>query len=111
MDWRQLRHSTLSRPDALAVGLERLILSGELPPGSRVPPERELAESLGVSRGSVREALRALASRGLVARRPGSGTVVLDRGPPPTATSSPRGSTPRRSCCRSWRCARVSSPR
>ncbi|MEV6128533.1 FadR/GntR family transcriptional regulator [Streptomyces violaceusniger] len=83
MDWRQLRHSTLSRPDALAVGLERLILSGELPPGSRVPPERELAESLGVSRGSVREALRALASRGLVARRPGSGTVVLDPGATP----------------------------
>ncbi|WP_016698441.1 FadR/GntR family transcriptional regulator [Actinoalloteichus spitiensis] len=82
MDWHRLRRPSLSRPDTLAIDIERLILTGSLRPGDRVPAERELAAALGVSRGSVREALRDLASRGLVARRPGSGTVVLD----PTAS-------------------------
>ncbi len=45
--------------------LRESILSGELPPGSALPPERELSERFGVGRTTVREGLRALQSRGL----------------------------------------------
>ncbi|MDA8133019.1 MAG: FadR/GntR family transcriptional regulator [Desulfobacteraceae bacterium] len=53
------------------------ILSGDFSPGDKLPPERELAESFGVSRPSVREALNALASAGLVRSNQGGGTTVL----------------------------------
>lgn len=81
MDWNNLsRGTTLSVPDRLSVDLERLILEGELQPGEKLPPERDLAEHLGVSRVSVRDALRELENRGLVDRRPGRGTIVLSPG-------------------------------
>jgi DNA-binding FadR family transcriptional regulator len=50
--------------------------SGEFAPGSRLPPERDLARELGVSRPSVREALIALEVEGLVEVRIGSGIYV-----------------------------------
>lgn len=53
------------------------ILAGEFAPGDKLPPERELAELFGVSRPSVREALNALASSGLVMSYQGGGTVVM----------------------------------
>ena len=77
-DWVKIYHSQLSVPDALAIELERLITSGEILIGSRIPPERELADLWGLSRSSVRDALRQLALRGLVERRPGRGTLVVD---------------------------------
>lgn len=81
MDWSNVSHATmLSLPDRLSVDLERLILDGKLEPGERLPPERELAEMLGVSRVSIREALRELENRGLIDRRPGRGTIVLKPG-------------------------------
>lgn len=81
MDWSRVsRATTLSLPDRLSVDLERLILEGELGPGDRLPPERELAEHFGVSRVSIREALRELENRGLIDRRPGRGTIVLSPG-------------------------------
>lgn len=81
MDWSSLgRSTTLSVPDRLSVDLERLILDGELVPGDRLPPERELAELLEVSRVSIREALRELENRGLIDRKPGRGTTVLEPG-------------------------------
>jgi GntR family transcriptional regulator, transcriptional repressor for pyruvate dehydrogenase complex len=61
--------------DALA-RLRELILSGELEPGSQLPPEQELASQLGVSRGSMREAVRALTHARLVEVRRGLGTFV-----------------------------------
>jgi GntR family transcriptional regulator, transcriptional repressor for pyruvate dehydrogenase complex len=54
---------------------------GQLRPGQRLPPERELAARLGVSRPSVRAGLRTLATIGIVRTRHGSGTYVTD-GPP-----------------------------
>ena len=69
-----------SRADTVAAHLERLVLDGSMAPGDRLPPERELAQRLGVSRGSVREALRDLEVRGLVDRSPGRGTTVLRPG-------------------------------
>ncbi|MBL3688030.1 FadR family transcriptional regulator [Leucobacter zeae] len=81
MDWNAIgRATTLSLPDRLSVDLERLILEGELAPGEKLPAERELAEHFGVSRVSIREALRELENRGLIDRKPGRGTIVLKPG-------------------------------
>lgn len=67
------------RSDAVYDILEQLIASRQLPPGSRLPPERDLAAQLGVSRNSVREAVHELELKRLVERRSGRGTMVLDR--------------------------------
>lgn len=56
-----------------------MIGSGEYPPGSRLPPERELAERLGVSRLTIREAVIALEVKELVTVKTGSGVYVADR--------------------------------
>jgi DNA-binding FadR family transcriptional regulator len=58
-----------------------LITSGEFPPGSRLPPERDLANQLHVSRTSVREALIALELSGLIDIRMGSGIYVKAQTP------------------------------
>ncbi|WP_189317684.1 FadR/GntR family transcriptional regulator [Streptomyces brasiliensis] len=52
--------------EQVADELLELILSGQLPPGSVLPPERELSERFGVGRTTIREALRALQTKGLV---------------------------------------------
>jgi GntR family transcriptional regulator, transcriptional repressor for pyruvate dehydrogenase complex len=57
--------------DVLAAELRRRILSGALPNGAPLPPERELVAQTGLSRGSVREALRVLEAQRLVTTRPG----------------------------------------
>lgn len=62
----------------IADQLRHLIESGEFPVGSRLPSERELADKLGVSRPSVREALIALEVEGRVRIRMGSGVYVVD---------------------------------
>ena len=58
--------------------VETRILSGELNPGDKLPPERELAKQFGVSRTAVREAIKALTLKGLIAVYPGRGTFVVD---------------------------------
>lgn len=63
----------------IADQLRHLIDRREYPVGGRLPPERELAEKLGVSRPSVREALIALEVEGRVRIRMGSGVYVIDR--------------------------------
>lgn len=59
--------------------LGRRIVSGELSDGSQLPNEAELAAQLRVSRGGIREAVKALAAKGLVEPRPRLGTRVLPR--------------------------------
>ena len=49
---------------AIADQIRSAIVSGRLPQGERLPPERELAAQFGVSRVTVRDALRALEARG-----------------------------------------------
>jgi GntR family transcriptional regulator, transcriptional repressor for pyruvate dehydrogenase complex len=56
--------------------IRELIVSGELHPGDKLPPEQELEKQLSVSRSSIREALRVLEVEGLVEVRRGSGTYV-----------------------------------
>jgi DNA-binding FadR family transcriptional regulator len=56
--------------------LQYQIASGRYAPGDRLPPERELSDSLDVSRGVVREALAMLAGMGLVKSRQGAGCYV-----------------------------------
>ena len=60
--------------------LRELIFRGDLKPGDRIMPERELMKELGVSRNSVREALNKLAAMGLVDQRQGQGTFVRELG-------------------------------
>jgi GntR family transcriptional repressor for pyruvate dehydrogenase complex len=67
--------------EEIVIQLAELIRQGQLQPGDRLPPERELADRFGVSRSSVREALRILELHGLVARRPGTGTVIASGTP------------------------------
>jgi GntR family transcriptional repressor for pyruvate dehydrogenase complex len=58
--------------------LRTLILRGHYAVGDKLPPERKLAEELGVNRASLREAIKALEQMGLVKTRQGDGTRVLD---------------------------------
>jgi GntR family transcriptional repressor for pyruvate dehydrogenase complex len=64
---------------AVALVTKRLLdvfTSGQIEPGSRLPPERNLASTLGIGRSAVREALAALEILGIVDVRPGSGTYL-----------------------------------
>ena len=61
---------------AVAKRLLDLFTSGTVPAGTRLPPERELASTLGIGRSAVREALAALEILGVVDVRPGSGTYL-----------------------------------
>src|SRR5438876_11280414 len=61
--------------------VQEAIFSGTLGPGDRLPPERELAEQFGLSRMSVRDALRTLESNGLVETKVGSNGGAFIRKP------------------------------
>ena len=64
--------------EEVATRIRRLIADGQLKPGDKLPPERELAAALGVSRTSVRDAIRTLQVSGLLEPRQGEGTVVRE---------------------------------
>lgn len=64
--------------DLAADGIRDEILSGRIAPGERLPPERKLAETLGINRQTLRAALARLQAEGLVEPRQGSGITVLN---------------------------------
>jgi GntR family transcriptional regulator len=68
---------TKSRTMFLALG--DAIANGSFPPGTRLPGELKLAEQFNVSRVTVRRAMAELERMGIVDRKPGVGTVVVDR--------------------------------
>ncbi len=69
---------SVAATEQVAEYIRQLILHGELRPGQRLPPERDLVCRLGLSRTSVRAGLQALANRGVLLIRPGLGTFVAD---------------------------------
>jgi GntR family transcriptional regulator, transcriptional repressor for pyruvate dehydrogenase complex len=75
--------------DLVTAHVRGLIERGELRPGDRLPPERELAVQIGVSRPTVRTALRSLATMGVVRSRQGAGTFITAG--PPALASEPLG--------------------
>jgi len=68
----------MSRADEVINSIKRMILDGAFRPGDRLPVEKELAESLGVSRGSLREGISALSILGVVDTRQGDGTYITN---------------------------------
>jgi GntR family transcriptional repressor for pyruvate dehydrogenase complex len=58
--------------------IKELLGNGALRAGSRLPPERELAEMLRISRPSLRTALKALSVMGIIRAKPGAGTYIAD---------------------------------
>jgi len=70
-----------SQTDVVIEGVKSMLTRGELAPGSRLPIEKDLAAQLGVSRGSLREGVRALAALGVLETRQGDGTYVTSLDP------------------------------
>ncbi len=69
----------MSMPNIAAQTLQRQILSGTYRSGEMLPSQRELAESMGISRASLREALSMLEALGFIRSVPGKGTLVAER--------------------------------
>ena len=69
--------------------LREMIHRGDLRPGDRLPPERDLAKLLGVSRPTLRDGLGSLAAAGVLHSRRGAGTFVVKTEGPPALDSNP----------------------
>ncbi len=67
--------------DEAILKIKEMIVSGKLRPGDRLPPEKELSEALGLSRNSLREAVRALELIRVLDVRRGDGTYVTSLSP------------------------------
>ena len=76
MDFDKLMSPSLK--DLFISNIEAKILSGELPVGQQLPPERQLAQSMGVSRAVVNSGIVELENRGFLDVRPRVGTFVAD---------------------------------
>jgi GntR family transcriptional regulator / MocR family aminotransferase len=89
------RQSNLPLYQQIETYLRQGILSGNLPPETRLPACRQLAQDLGVNRITVENAYTGLEADGLVFSRVGSGTYVLSPNPlPPVQKSSPEADWP-----------------
>lgn len=72
---------TLEKPaDVIIRQIKELLMTGQLKPGDRLPPERKLSEQFGVGRQHVRDAIRRLEFYGILKTRPQSGTFVASIG-------------------------------
>ncbi len=77
MEFRRLNQAPFKRKSSvIAEQLFEMIQAGEIRVGEKLPPERIIAEQMGVSRPSVREAISALQISGILETRPGDGTYV-----------------------------------
>ena len=81
----QCEHEVLIRPEAdtritaqLISRIKAMIATGKIAPGSRFPPERELAKDFNANRGSVRQALKVLEIMGVLSQRVGAGTYLSE---------------------------------
>jgi GntR family transcriptional repressor for pyruvate dehydrogenase complex len=66
--------------DVIIRQIKELLISGQLRPGDKLPPERKLSEQFGVGRTPVRDAIRKLEFYGILKTRPQSGTFVASIG-------------------------------
>ena len=83
---QSLRRNSDDRVTARLVSdVKQMIASGVLAPGSKLPPERELAKNFGVNRASLRQVLKVLEIMGVLSQRVGDGTYLND-----SAESIPR---------------------
>src|SRR5437879_13652277 len=73
--------SSTSQSEVVVDVIKDMITSGVLSAGSRLPVEKDLADELRVSRGSLREGVRALVLMGVLETRQGDGTYVTARDP------------------------------
>ncbi|HXQ38225.1 MAG TPA: GntR family transcriptional regulator [Anaerolineales bacterium] len=73
----RLTHTTLTDQTVLAI--QEAIKQGKFPPGSQLPPEMELLQMMGISRTTLREALRILEEQRFIRKRRGLGTFVMER--------------------------------
>lgn len=85
MTYQTLRSERLY--ERIVEQIENQILAAELKLGEQLPPERDLAEQFGVSRTAVREAIKTLRQKGLVAVEHGRGTFISNRTPQATRHS------------------------
>lgn len=72
----RINHTTLT--DQTVQAIQEAIKQGKFPAGSQLPPEMELLQMLGISRTTLREALRILEEQRFIRKRRGSGTFVMD---------------------------------
>lgn len=80
--------STVSLHDQLAGQIRQLITDGELQPGEKLPPARELASGLGVNVHTMLGALQTLRAEGLLEMRRGRGTTVTATAPQQSEVTS-----------------------
>jgi GntR family transcriptional regulator len=82
---KQLESSPISRPthttltDQTVLAIQDAIKQGKFPAGSQLPPEMELLQMMGISRTTLREALRVLEEQRFIRKRRGLGTFVMER--------------------------------
>lgn len=86
-DLRSEKNGTTA--EEVAARLRQMIHSGELASGDKLPPERDLAKILGVSRPTLRAGIRSLSAVGILQSKQGAGTYVAARDESPTLDSSP----------------------
>lgn len=83
---RYLMFSRVPVPQSAARTIQNMILSGEWTAGQKIPSQRDLSQSLKISRASLREALLTLETLGLLMTHPGRGTFVSEGSPLETKT-------------------------
>ena len=79
----------ISQDATVIEALREMIQGGELSTGDKLPPERDLARKMGVSRPTLRAGIRSLAAVGVLQSRQGAGTFVVKADGPPSLDSSP----------------------
>lgn len=78
---KTLKEVVVEKPvDVIIKQVKELLITGQLKPGDRLPPERKLSEKFGVGRTHVRDAIRKLEFYGILKTRPQSGTFVAGIG-------------------------------
>src|SRR5215216_2475406 len=82
---KQIENSPISRPthttltDQTVLAIQEAIKLGKFPAGSQLPPEMELLQMMGISRTTLREALRILEEKRFIRKRRGLGTFVMEQ--------------------------------